>query len=180
MLDLIKRMLSDKDYDYLTTELKDYELNEDEIYEFVWGLPTEKLHSRYITMAIVNSVRRGQFIVKHEIKYEKGLYFFDFWKEMNLSVDPREKCYIEHLISSIYQNGCSIERLRKTTNYIRDVKKPTDTKRFLEILKKSCLISEYNIDLEEWQKRAYEYYESWNEMIKIIEESEDDQERDTH
>ena len=173
MLDLIKKMLSDKDYNYLTTELKDYELNEDEIYDFVWNLPADKLSSRYITVCIVNKVREGKFIVKHDIKAEKGLYFYEFWKELNLSVDPKEKCYIEHLISRIYQNGCSVERIRKTTNYIRDNMHPQDTKQYLAILKTSCLIKEYNIDLTEWEQQAYEYYESWNKMMEML-ESEDD------
>ena len=170
MLNRIKNLLNDVDYKYLNTELSEYKLDEESIYNWIYTLPPEKLKSRYITVSIINQVKdEGKYITKQTIQAKQGLYFYEFWKKQSLEIIPRSKSDIEFLLSILYEKGCPLERLRKITDCIRTKYHPENTDVFLALLKTTKPIKDYDIDLTEWEIQAKDYYESYEKMMRELE-----------
>lgn len=170
MLERLSKLLTDTDYKYLVTELNDYTLDEESIYNWVYSLTTDKLHSRYIAVSIVNQVKNdNKYVIEETIKVKPSLYFYKFWDELKIETEPKSKCMIEHLIIKIYQNGCPLKDLRATTDYIRDNYSPADTKSYLALLKTSKLIKRYGINLDQWEIEAETYYEDGVKLLESLE-----------
>jgi hypothetical protein len=170
MLERLSNILSESDYKYIVTELSEYKLDEDAIYSWIYTLTPDRLKSRYITVSIINQVKeQGKYIIKQTIKAKPGLYFHEFWKKQSLEIIPRSKSDIEFMLSILYEKGCPLERLRRITDCIRTKYHPENTDVFLALLKTTKPITDYGIDLTEWETQARDYYESYEKMMGELE-----------
>ena len=151
-------------------ELNNYNLDEDDIYAWVYSLDKTKVNSKYLAVSIVRMVKdEGKFIKVIKVKAKQSLSFVQFWKGLNIETETKDKFFVEQLIQKIYENGCPLSKLRKSTDTIKTDYHPKSAKEFLALLKTSKLIKQYGVNLEEWENNTTDYFNQWETIMNSLE-----------